>query len=290
MAFREIDRIYHSFKVNMGGIILEQPLPQADLEQLDPFLLIHHWDDVLPGNQSEKDLGVGPHPHRGFAPVSVIFNGSLHHRDSHGNKSIVEAGGTQWMNSGKGIIHSERPSAALAEKGGPFEFIQFWVNAPAKHKMDLAKYQALSPENTPKLTGENQSSTIHVIAGEFKGHVSPIETYSPMTILRIDLDENATVEIPIPKEYNCQLYLLDGQVLINENQVVEKRSLVVFNSNDEQFKIKGIKATRMLLLSGKPLDEPLATHGPFVMNNQKELMEAIRDYQAGRMGYLVEDF
>ena len=129
-----IKGIYSADKVDMGGILLDQPLPNGRLDSVDPFLLIHHWSDQLPGGQKQKDLGVGPHPHRGFSPVTLIFQGSLRHRDSFGNDEIVEAPGAQWMHSGKGIVHSERPSESLAEGGGPFEIIQFWVNSPAESK------------------------------------------------------------------------------------------------------------------------------------------------------------
>jgi len=114
-------------KVNMGGIVLDQALPYRGTDQIDPFLLIHHWTDELKGNQKQQNVGVGPHPHRGFSPVTFIFNGGVHHRDSKGHESVVLSGGTQWMNSGSGIIHSERPTKELAENGGKFEIIQFWI-------------------------------------------------------------------------------------------------------------------------------------------------------------------
>ena len=126
-------------KVDMGGIILDQPLPYPGVEQIDPFLLIHHFEDYLPGDQDQKDLGVGPHPHRGFSPVTFIFEGEVHHRDSRGNEGIVSKGGTQWMDSGMGIVHSERPSQEMAERGGSYEIIQFWVNSPSSAKGNQPK-------------------------------------------------------------------------------------------------------------------------------------------------------
>ena len=162
---RSIKRVIQSQKVNMGGIILDQPLPVRGLDQIDPFLLVHHWDDVLPGQQMQHEVGVGPHPHRGFAPVTFIFKGGVHHRDSMGRSDIIHAGGTQWMNSGNGIIHSERPYKELAAEGGDFELIQFWVNAPGARKMDAPNYQPLSLENTPKVVSEDGKVHVGVVAG-----------------------------------------------------------------------------------------------------------------------------
>lgn len=162
---RSIRQVYRSQKVNMGGIVLDQPLPHRGLDMVDPFLLIHHWENVLPGGQKQSTLGVGPHPHRGFTPVTLVFKGGVHHRDSTGHESIVYAGGTQWMNSGRGIVHSERPARELAEKGGSFELIQFWVNAPAKHKMDSPAYYPLPAEQTPMLTSADGLVRTGVVSG-----------------------------------------------------------------------------------------------------------------------------
>jgi redox-sensitive bicupin YhaK (pirin superfamily) len=274
----------------MGGIILDQPLPNASIEQVDPFLLIHHWNDVLPGNQNPKDVGVGPHPHRGFAPVSVIFKGNLHHRDSHGYNSIVKEGGTQWMNSGKGIIHSERPSAELVENGGPLEFIQFWINAPAKNKMDTPKYQALTKEDTPWIATQDGKGTIGLIAGELFDQKSPIDSYTDTLILRIEMKKGGQESIPINPSFNSLIYLLNGSVLINGVTEIHSKDFILFGNDGEGINLQATADSRMLLLSGEPINEELSTYGPFVMNNQKELMEAIRDYQAGKMGYLVEEF
>ena len=173
-------------KVNMGGHLLDQPLPINMLRQIDPFLLIHHWKDVLPAGGRERELGVGPHPHRGFSPVTIIFEGGIHHRDSLGNSQIVYAGGTQWMNAGKGITHSERPPKDMATRGGANEFIQFWVNSPSAAKKKPAHYQALAPEDVITLDQDQGLTKIQLIAGELEGRKSKIQTDSPLLILRMD--------------------------------------------------------------------------------------------------------
>jgi len=274
----------------MGEIILDQPLPYQNIDQIDPFLLVHHWHRNHTGGQKQSDLGVGPHPHRGFAPVTFIFKGGVQHRDSRGNNSIVLEGGTQWMNSGMGIVHSERPIKEIAENGGEFEIIQFWVNAPASKKMDIPSYQPLTSDETPTVTSPDKKVTVKVIAGNFKGAIGNVETYSPLLIMRIDIKKGGKMEIPIPAEYNSFIYQLDGNLLINNTDKTTAKDLTWFNNDGTAVSIEGIDNTRVILLSGEPINEEIASHGPFVMNTQTEIMEAIRDYQMGKMGVLIEEF
>ena len=287
---RSIHKIIPAQKVNMGGIILDQSLPVNGVEQIDPFLLIHHWANKLPGGEREKDLGVGPHPHRGFSPVTLIFKGAVHHRDSLGTKSVIRAGGAQWMNSGKGIVHSERPPKELAEGGGDFELIQFWANTPASRKMEPAKYQPLAAEKTPWITSEDGKVKAGVIAGETLGKTGPIELMTPMLVMRFEIGSGGKMEIPIPKNFNALLYLLDGKAEINGERHAGAKDLVWFKNNGESISFEGLEETRAILLAGAPINEPLATYGPFVMNNQTQIMEALRDYQMGKMGVLIEEF
>lgn len=287
---RSIHKIIPAQKVNMGGIILDQSLPVNGIEQIDPFLLIHHWADKMPGGQKEKEVGVGPHPHRGFSPVSLIFKGSVNHRDSLGTKSLVKAGGAQWMNSGKGIIHSERPPKELAENGGDFELIQFWANSPASKKMEPAKYQPLSAEDTPTITSKDGKIKAGVVAGETLGTTGPIDLVTPMLVMRFDIEQGGEMEVPVPENFNALLYLLDGKAEINGERHAGGKDLVWFKNDGESFSFEGLEKTRAILLAGAPINEPLATYGPFVMNNQTQIMEALRDYQMGKMGVLIEEF
>ena len=273
----------------MGGIVLDQALPVRTIEQIDPFLLVHHWASELPGGESERELAVGPHPHRGFSPVTLIFKGAVHHRDSLGTKSIITAGGAQWMNSGKGIVHSERPPKELAENGGDFELIQFWANTPASRKMEPAKYQPLSAEDTPTITSDDGKVKAGVVAGETLGKTGPIELMTPMLVMRFDIEQGGKMKIPLSKDFNAFLYTLDGKLKIGERHVGAK-DLVWFNIDGGSIAFNGLETTRAILLAGEPINEPLATYGPFVMNTQTEIMEALRDYQMGKMGVLIEEF
>lgn len=287
MRKKTVVQIIPSQKINMGGHILEQPLPNAFLQQLDPFLLIHHAEWTYKGRQRQQEVGIGGHPHRGFSPVTFVFKGEVRHQDSFGHDAVVGAGGTQWMHAGKGIIHSERPSKELAEKGGEQEIIQFWVNTPAKYKMERPYYLPLSAQDTPQLKGEGYH--LQIVAGEYEGVKGPAKTFSPMTLLRGLVQNEKSLDISLPAHYNSLLYLLDGELEINGRSAVRK-DLVWLANDGEGIAIKASADTRFIVLSGEPIGEKVTSYGPFVMNTQTEIMEALRDSQMGKMGVLIESF
>lgn len=191
------------------------------------------------------------------------------------------------MHAGRGITHSERPSAEMAESGGDLEFIQFWVNSPAKHKMDKAFYLPLSDEQTPKIEGEGHS--IGVVAGEYEGVKGPAPTLSPMTLLRGEMDSGVDLQLELPPSFNTLIYLLDGAVEIND-QKAKGKDLIYFERGSGSIKMLSSSSTRYIVLSGEPIDEEVTSYGPFVMNNQTQIMEALRDAQSGKMGVLIEEF
>jgi redox-sensitive bicupin YhaK (pirin superfamily) len=284
-----VKSVYRADKVDMGGVVVDQPLPKEGLSQIDPFLLIHHWYQKFPGDQKQKHLGVGPHPHRGFSPVTIIFKGALHHRDSLGNSSVVGQGGVQWMNVGKGITHSERPSKEIAEEGGEFEIIQFWINTPASHKMDAAEYIPLDAEQIPVVSLDDKGSVLNLIAGEYEGERSAVKTPSELLVATLDTKAGSDLSITVPDWHNTLLYQLDGRTEINERKLGAK-SMIVFENEGEEIKVNSLDNTRLLLLSGKALNEKVTSYGPFVMNTTTEIMEAIRDAQQGKLGVLIEEF
>lgn len=284
---KKIKSIIPAQKVNMGGHLLDQPLPVEGLQFVDPFLLIHHWKNTLPGGQRVQDEGVGPHPHRGFSPVTFVFKGEVNHQDSLGNNALVSEGGTQWMFAGQGITHSERFPKHLVENGGELEFIQFWVNAPSADKMKPAFYKPISKEETPLVEGEK--SKIWIVSGELEGKKGAAPTYSPQTLLRGEVKEGGKIEIPIPESYNSILYLLDGEGLTNGEEVIGK-DMIVYERESGTISFEAHQDTRFMLLSGEPIGEEIAQYGPFVMNSQTEVMQALRDSQMGKMGVLIEEF
>lgn len=255
-TMKTVKHITKAFKINMGGVILDQALPYRGQEQIDPFLLIHHWGDTLKGGKQQRDVGVGPHPHRGFSPVTFIFKGGVHHRDSLGTSEVVYAGGTQWMNSGKGIIHSERPTKELAEAGGDFELIQFWINAPAKNKLDQPKYQPLNKEDTPLIVSDEGKVHTYVVAGELEGEKGLIEAYSDVLILRFDIKANGKKKVAVPKAFNTLIYHLDGKLKVNNDALVEDKTMIQFNNDGDFIEIEAQSDSRLILLSGLPINEP----------------------------------
>lgn len=271
----------------MGGIYLQQPLPDRTIDQIDPFILIHHGSFSVKLGKKQSESGVGPHPHRGFSPVSFVFKGEIQHQDSLGNNEIVGQGGTQWIHSGNGIIHSERPSKNMLKNGGGHEFIQFWVNTPAKHKMENPYYLPLSANKTPII--KKEKAAIQIVAGEFEGVIGPAKTYSPQLLLRFNTKSGAELNLEIPQNYNSLIYLLDGEIESND-QVARGKDMLWFNNDGEQVSLRVTQDSRFILLSGEPIGESIATYGPFVMNTEQEIREAIEDYQNGKMGELKETF
>jgi redox-sensitive bicupin YhaK (pirin superfamily) len=204
-----------------------------------------------------------------------------------GNNKVVSQGGTQWIHAGSGIIHSERPSREMMEKEGENEIIQFWVNTPAKYKMEAPYYLPLSAEETPIIHKEKAS--IQVVAGSFEKLKGPAKVYSPQTLLRLETKAGANLSLPIPPNFNALIYVLDGLVETGETSA-KANDLIWFNNDGEQISIEVKEDSRFIVLSGEPIGEAIATHGPFVMNTQKEIVEAIQDYQEGKMGLLTENF
>jgi quercetin 2,3-dioxygenase len=282
-----IQRIISAQRVNMGGNWIEQPLPHGSLERIGPFLLIHHWQEVLPGDQSPLEIGVGPHPHRGFSPVTCIYSGALRHRDSLGTDHSVTAGGTQWMNSGSGIVHSERPSDELAESGGLLEIIQFWVNTPRAQKMNPPSYQPLSASETP--SWEENGWSISLVQGEWGSTVSPIHADHPMRICNLQCDvPGANLSVPVNGDWVGAIYVLDGNVRINGQSAEGHQMAVLQKGAAETIELECLDPVRVLFLSGAELHEPVFSHGPFVMNDIEGVQRAILDYHDGKMGELSE--
>lgn len=269
--------------------MLEQAIPLKGIDQIDPILLIHHWSDTISGGKHQSEVGVGPHPHRGFAPVTFIFKGSVHHRDSLGNSEVVTDGGTQWMHSGSGIVHSERPSKELAAKGGEFEIIQFWVNVPAVHKMVEPYYVPLGETNTPTTVSKDGKVSLAVASGKILDAQGIIDTQSPLITARLSAQAGGHMEIPLPESYSALLYVLDGEISVN-GTTASNKEMIWFENDGEGIRVEASKDSRAMLLSGEPIGEEVATYGPFVMNTDEEIRQAMKDYQLGRMGVLNESF
>lgn len=286
--YRKVKRQLFAEKVDMGGFPVRQPFPTSEVDSIDPFLLLHHAEVKFSVNRDPKTQGVGPHPHRGFSPVTFVFKGGVHHQDSRGNNSVIYEGGTQWMNAGMGVIHSERPPANIEELGGRQEIIQLWINTPAAHKMDQPAYYGLTQENTPFIHSSDKEK-IWLVSGKYENVSGPIPSQTEVVAIRSAFKKGGSFDFKLPQNHNAYLYALDGQLRLSGYGLLDGLNLVQFDPGKGDIGVEAKEDTRFIIMSGAPLNEPVESHGPFVMNNQTEIMEAMRDYQMGKMGFLVEE-
>ena len=287
MKLNSIKTIGRSDFVNMGPIKLRQPIPTQEISMIDPFVLLHHYGPY-PINELNNPFDLGPHPHRGFEPITFLIQGEQLHRDSLGNESVVQAGDVQCTTAGRGIIHAEAPTKEFVKRGGTLEGIQLWLNLPSEKKMIPANYQHVKNEAFLVVSSEDTKVRIQVIAGELEGAYGRIATQTSVNAFMIDVEADGSYDLLVPKNHQSFVYLLDGKVSINGTIDLKKNEnqLAQFHQDGEGFSLKGIENSKLLFLSGVPINEKVASWGPYVMNNQTEIMEALRDYQQGKMGYL----
>ncbi len=287
MKLNTIKNVGKSDFVNMGPIKLRQPLPTQDIDMVDPFILLHHYGPYEI-NKDHNPFDLGPHPHRGFEPVTFLIQGEQLHRDSLNNESLVKEGDVQWTTAGRGIIHAEGPSKEFVKRGGTLEGIQLWLNLPAEKKMIPANYQHIKNEDFNIVSSEDKKTNIKIIAGNLNGIYGKIQTQTPVNAYMISLEEEGEFEESIPKEHQSMLYLLHGNVTINDTLKLKKdeNQFIQFNQDGDGFSIHAKAKSQLLFLSGKPFNEKVKSWGPYVMNTQSEIMEAMRDYQQGKMGFL----
>jgi quercetin 2,3-dioxygenase len=277
---REVERIVHAPKVSMGAMSMRQPLPIAGLPQLSPFILLHHFDFVMEPGHNIFD--VPAHPHRGFSPITYIFEGAVEHQDSLGNTKVISNNEVQWITAGRGLIHSEKAGKEFAEKGGRFQGVQLWINLPSSQKMQTPSYQPLTSSEIVLIT--NDKAELRLVSGIYEGQQGPAKSDVFTAMLRMQAE--GQLPFNFPESDNAAVYILEGDVLINEVAEARQNDLVIFRRSPGTISIKAIAESKLLVLAGKPIDEPLVTHGPFVMNSQTEILEAMKDYQDGKMGFL----
>jgi quercetin 2,3-dioxygenase len=282
MKPRTIERQTSASDLNIGPIRVKQPLPAPDLEQVSPFLLLHH---AGPDHHEAKAprTRLNPHPHRGFEPVTFLFSGGLHHKDSLGNEGFLQAGDVQWMTAGSGIIHSEGPSQEFAQQGGDLELIQLWVNLPRAYKMTAPKYQDIKKDYIP--SWKEGGMEVSVVAGTYKGIKGPASTFTPITALVVHFVAGTGLTIEVPPDHNALIYVLEGTVTTG-GQDIARLHMATFQKDGETVDLHFPEAGKLLFLSGEPINEPLASYGPFVMNYPGEVKQAILDYETGKMGSL----
>ncbi|NOQ70780.1 MAG: pirin family protein [Crocinitomix sp.] len=275
--------------IDMGGLPLKQPLPYKGIDQVDPFLLLHHANFKAVKNRPPMQQGIGPHPHRGFSPVTFVIEGEIHHRDSRGNSQIARKGEVQWMHAGLGIIHSERPSEFVALNGGRQEIIQLWINSPRNKKMIEPAYLHLGAEDMPIIQSADQKVNMKLVAGTYNNEAVRSIAQSELLVLWGTAETAGNCEIKIPANYSALCYLIQGACKLEGGKPCKKETLVVFEEEGDSILIEFTAESTFLILAGLPIAEEVTKHGPFVMNTQTEIMEAMRDYQMGKMGVLIEN-
>lgn len=287
MKTNSIKEIGRSDFIAMDGVRLRQPFPTEKIEQIDPFLLLHHYGPYEI-NEYNNPMDLGPHPHRGFEPITFLMSGEQLHRDSLGNESVVKGGDVQWTTAGRGVIHAEGPTKEFVKKGGTLEGIQLWLNLPSEKKMIPSNYQHVESDYFLTITSEDAKVTLKIIAGELAGIYGRFSMETPINAYMISTEVGGRYDLKIPKTHQSLVYLIEGEVLINTSEVLKKNEnqLLTFQQDGEGIIIEGIAKSTMLFLSGAPINEKVTSWGPYVMNTQTEIMEALRDYQQGKMGFL----
>jgi len=255
-------------------------------KHISPFLLLDHAAPTY-FPPTDKKLGVGEHPHRGFETVTMAIKGEVEHRDSSGGGGKISTGGVQWMTAGSGIVHDEFHSRDFAKKGGEFEMVQLWVNLPAKYKMTRPRYQSLNKKDFPIVRLQDGTTKVKIIAGNFGGSSSPTETFTKINIYEVEGHQNSEVKLNFDDGTNTLILQLAGNSIIGD-QHLEKGYLGIFSRSGVSINLKTTEDSKILILNGEPIEEPLEAYGPFVMNTREELKAAFRDFQEGKMGSLAE--
>lgn len=253
-------------------------------QKISPFLMLD-FNAEIDFSPSDTVRGVGVHPHKGFETVTVAYKGAVAHADSAGNSGVINAGDVQWMTAGGGILHKEHHDEAYSRKGGPFEMVQLWVNLPKRFKQTPAKYQAITNEDMGRAELADNGGYVRVVAGDFNGVKGPAFTFTPINMFDIRLNKSGNLTTSIPASHNTAILVVNGDVEVNGKHAPE-HSFVLFRNEGEEVAIRANENSVLLLLSGEPIKEPVASYGPFVMNTQEELLEAMQEFNSGKFGTL----
>lgn len=286
---RHVDFMFKGAPFHMvgDGFRVSNYFPSAtdSLKRMSPFFLLdYHPPLAYPATNVRR--GVGTHPHRGFETVTIAYQGSVAHHDSAGNKGIIHPGDVQWMTAGGGVLHNEYHEKNFAKAGGVMHMMQIWVNLPKKDKLTAPKYQELTNQAIPAAALPRQGGSVRVIAGAFQDVKGSASTFSPVQMLDIKLKAGAELRLPVPRDHNAALMVLQGHITVNGSTKAGDRDAVVFKNDGDEILLNATGDAALLFLSGAPLDEPLVHYGPFVMNTVDEINQAVEDYQAGKFGHL----
>jgi redox-sensitive bicupin YhaK (pirin superfamily) len=255
-----------------------------DMQRMTPFIMMDYGAKFhFP--PSDAPRGVGVHPHRGFETVTIAYKGRVAHHDSAGGGGIIGEGDVQWMTAASGVLHKEYHEESFSQTGGDFQMVQLWVNLPSKDKMSAPKYQAIENTSIPKVLVDN--GYVEVIAGTFNGLDGIASTFTPIHLFNAHLQAGGKTVFSFPANYNTCLIVVEGEIKVNDSdEWVNQDHFVLFENEGEKFQIEANEKSIVLILSGEPIHEPIAAHGPFVMNTRQEIMQAFHDFEAGKFGVL----
>lgn len=257
-----------------------------DMKRMDPFIMLD-YNSKYNVSATDQPRGVGVHPHRGFETVTIAYHGRVQHHDSAGGGGIIGEGDVQWMTAAKGVLHKEYHETEWAKTGGIFQMVQLWVNLPSVYKMSCPKYQAIRNSDMTKVH-LNENGFIEVIAGSYKDQKGPAFTFSPVNMMNARLKKGGKADFNFPAHFNTAALVVEGNIIVNNEEKASTDHLVLFKNEGENFTIEATEDSVVLIISGEPINEPIYSHGPFVMNSREEIMQAFEDYNLGRFGYLPD--
>ncbi|MGU8402841.1 pirin family protein [Clostridium perfringens] len=286
--FRTIENIFKGPEPHMvgDGFRVSQYIPTGikSMERLSPFLLLD-YNEPYYFKPSETRLGVGAHPHRGFETVTIAYDGKVEHHDNKGNHGIIGPGDVQWMTAASGIMHKEYHETEFSKNGGIFHMVQLWVNLPKDKKMIEPKYQPLLKEEMGVLKLDNDKGEISIIAGEVKGVKGPANTFTNINLYNINLKNYGNTTLSEPKNFNTAILILKGEAKVNEDKICKEGDFIVFENVEGEILLESLtEESLFLVLSGEPINEPVVSHGPFVMNTLGEILDAYEDFRNNKFG------
>ncbi len=261
--------------------------PRMSMQRMNPFIMMD-YNSKFYFPPTDEPRGVGVHPHKGFETVTVAYKGKVAHHDSSGNSGVIGEGDVQWMTAASGILHKEYHEKKFAKTGGDFQMVQLWVNLPAEAKKTKPKYQEITHEKVGKFQLPDDGGTIEVIAGQYKEVKGGAFTFTPINLDNARLNKGAQAEFSFPANFNTALLVIEGSIKINDKESVPQDHVALFENEGETFIIEALENAVVLVLSGEPINEPIASHGPFVMNTKEELREAFDEFNTGKFGYLAD--
>ena len=260
---------------------------RLDMKRMDPIIMLD-YNSKYYFSPSKTPRGVGVHPHRGFETVTIAYKGKVAHHDSSGGGGVISEGDVQWMTAASGVLHKEYHEENFSKMGGYFQMVQLWVNLPAKDKMSNPKYQAIENATINRYQIENNGGEIEVIAGKYKNIKGAASTFTPIHLLNAKLKKGAKADFHFPAHFNTALLIIEGSALVNDTENAPTDNFVLMANDGENFTIEALEDAIILVLSGEPINEPIAAHGPFVMNTKQELVQAFEDFNKGKFGYLED--